>query len=86
MACQVFFTLLAQKEPYPFIGKTHKFKNLLNLMTLECIYVGYDSTNFNTNAYGIELADYGHPKVDEGLPQYNLGLCSEPEGFYTVVL
>ena len=40
--------------------------------TKECIYVGYDSTNFNTNAQGIELADYGHPKVDEGLPQYNL--------------
>lgn len=40
--------------------------------TKECVYVGYDSTNFNTNAYGIELADYGHPKVDEGLPQYNL--------------
>ena len=38
----------------------------------ECIYIGYDSTNFNTNAQGIELADYGHPKVDEGLPQYNL--------------
>lgn len=40
--------------------------------TNECIYIGYDSTNFNTNAQGIELADYGHPKVDEGLPQYNL--------------
>lgn len=40
--------------------------------TKECIYIGYDSTNFNTNAHGIELADYGHPKVDEGLPQYNL--------------
>ena len=40
--------------------------------TKECIYIGYDSTNFNTSAQGIELADYGHPKVDEGLPQYNL--------------
>ena len=40
--------------------------------TKECIYIGYDSTNFNTSSYGIELADYGHPKVDEGLPQYNL--------------
>ena len=40
--------------------------------TIECIYIGYDSTNFNTSAQGIELADYGHPKVDEGLPQYNL--------------
>ncbi len=45
--------------------------NSLN-MNDECIYIGYDSTNFNTNACGIELADYGHPKVDEGLPQYNL--------------
>ncbi len=40
--------------------------------TKECIYIGYDSTNFNTNAQGIELADYGHPKVDEGLEQCNL--------------
>lgn len=45
--------------------------NQLN-KTDECIYIGYDSTNFNTYAQGIELADYGHPKVDEGLPQYNL--------------
>ena len=30
----VFYTSYAKKEPYPFIGKTHKFKNLLNLMTL----------------------------------------------------
>lgn len=45
--------------------------NQLN-KTNECIYIGYDSTNFNTYAQGIELADYGHPKVDEGLPQYNL--------------
>lgn len=38
--------------------------------TKECIYLGYDSTNFNTFSKGIELADFGHPKVDEGLPQY----------------
>ena len=32
----MFFTLLAQKkESYLFIGKTHKFKNSLNLMTLQ---------------------------------------------------
>lgn len=32
----MFFTLLAQKkESYLFIGKTHKFKNSLNLMTLD---------------------------------------------------
>ena len=31
----VFYTSCTKKEPYLFIGKTHKFKNLLNLMTLE---------------------------------------------------
>lgn len=45
----------------------------------ECIYIGYDSTNFNTCAAGIELADYGHPKVDEGLPQVNLSYTVRQE-------
>ena len=36
------------------------------------IYIGYDSTNFNTYAQGIELSDYGKAKLDEGLPQINL--------------
>ena len=36
------------------------------------IYIGYDSTNFNSYAHGIELSDYGKPKLDEGLPQINL--------------
>ena len=31
----VFYTSCTKKEPYLFIGKTHKFKNLLNLMTLQ---------------------------------------------------
>ncbi len=30
----VFYTSCIKKEPYLFIGKTHKFKNCLNLMTL----------------------------------------------------
>ena len=30
----VFYTSCTKKEPYLFIGKTHKFKNSLNLMTL----------------------------------------------------
>ena len=47
--------------------------------TEECIYLGYDSTNFNTYSKGIELADYGHPKVDEGLPQYNLSYSVKQE-------
>ena len=45
----------------------------------DCVYIGYDSTNFNTHAQGIELADYGHSKVDEGLPQYNLAYAVNQE-------
>ena len=37
----VFYTSCAKKEPYLFIGKTHKFKNSLNLMTL---YSGFNLT------------------------------------------
>ena len=33
----VFYTSCTKKEPYLFIGKTHKFKNCLNLMTLDRI-------------------------------------------------
>ena len=33
----VFYTSCTKKEPYLFIGKTHKFKNCLNLMTLDMI-------------------------------------------------
>ena len=36
------------------------------------VYIGYDSTNINNQAKGIELAEYGHPKIDVGVPQVNL--------------
>ena len=45
----------------------------------EYIYLNYDSTNFNTHADGIEIADYGHAKVDEGLPQFNLSYSIRQE-------
>lgn len=39
----VFYTSCTKKEPYLFIGKTHKFKNCLNLMTLRTdIDIHYD--------------------------------------------
>ena len=45
----VFYTSCTKKEPYPFIGKTHKFENLLNLMTLHI----YSSvfTNYNMDSF-----------------------------------
>ena len=36
--------------------------------------VGFDSTNQNTNSHGIELAEYGHPKVKENLPDINTAM------------
>ena len=39
------------------------------------LYISYDSTNMNTSSVGIELAEVGHPKVDEDLPQVNLSLA-----------
>lgn len=41
----------------------------------DIVYLSYDSTNMNTYSSGIELAEYGHPKIDEGLPQVNLSLA-----------
>ena len=36
------------------------------------IYISYDSTNMNTQAEGIEMAEYGHAKEDSEIPQVNL--------------
>ena len=36
--------------------------------------VGFDSTNQNTNSHGIELAEYGHAKVKENLPDINTAM------------
>lgn len=40
------------------------------------IYINYDSTNMNTSSKGIELAEYGHAKKDENLPQINISYAS----------
>lgn len=39
---------------------------------IQDVYVSYDSTNMNTTAHGIELAEYGHAKDDDEKPQVNL--------------
>ena len=40
----VFYTSCTKKEPYLFIGKTHKFKNCLNLMTLDWFVDSYSDS------------------------------------------
>ena len=36
------------------------------------IYISYDSTNMNTKAEGVEMAEYGHAKEDSSIPQVNI--------------
>ena len=43
------------------------------------VYVSYDSTNMNCAAKGIEMADYGHPKIDIGEPVVNVGIASKQD-------
>jgi len=54
--------------------KNELFLNAWNLLerNKDKLYISYDSTNMNTNSIGIELAEVGHAKEDEDLPQVNL--------------
>lgn len=45
--------------------------------TFDSIYLSYDSTNYNTNSEGIEIAEFGHPKIDEDLPIINMSLAAD---------
>ena len=45
----------------------------------EKIYVSYDSTNKNCQAGDIELVEYGHPKVDFGLPVFNYAIAYDTD-------
>lgn len=42
---------------------------------LEKIYISYDSTNKNCQAGDIEMVEFGHPKVDVGLPVFNYAVA-----------
>jgi len=39
------------------------------------IYISYDSTNKNSEAGDIDFVEYGHPKVDAGLPVLNISVA-----------
>lgn len=41
----------------------------------EKIYISYDSTNKACQAGDIEIVEYGHPKVDQGLPIFNYAMA-----------
>ena len=39
------------------------------------IYISYDSTNKNSQAGDLDMAEFGHPKDDQGLPIFNVALA-----------
>ena len=41
----------------------------------EKIYISYDSTNKGCQAGDIDIVEYGHPKVDEGIPVFNYSVA-----------
>ena len=49
-------------------------KSWVNVIPKDDIYIAYDSTNINTYGEGIDLAEYGHAKDNDELPQVNVSL------------
>lgn len=45
----------------------------------EKIYISYDSTNKNCQAGDLELVEYGHAKVDVGLPIFNYSVAYDTD-------
>lgn len=72
----VFYTSCTKKEPYLFIGKTHKFKNCLNLMTLNLSYTLFSCKKsiFNDILYLIHKKTHKNEvKFSEfGITKFNL--------------
>jgi hypothetical protein len=45
----------------------------------EKIYISYDSTNKNSQAGNVSIMEYGHPKVDVGLPIFNYAVAYDTD-------
>jgi hypothetical protein len=45
----------------------------------EKIYISYDSTNKNSQAGDVSFVEYGHPKVDVGLPVFNYAVAYDTD-------
>jgi transposase len=43
------------------------------------VYISYDSTNMNTKAEGVEMAEYGYAKDDDSVPQVNISYAVNQE-------
>ena len=76
----VFYTSCTKKEPYLFIGKTHKFKNCLNLMTLEegCQFLCDDNNKgYAVTADGADKVTITSGKIKVEGDYYNLSAAMQ---------
>ncbi len=76
-----FLKSFSDKEKEVFLDVWNKIND-----KQDKLYINYDSTNMNTSSSGIELAEYGHAKKDEGLPQINISLAASKDRplFYNI--
>ena len=59
-----------------FMGRYRQNYQRLLKGTGECV-VGFDSTNQNTSAKGMAMAEYGHPKKKAGIPDVSTALFTD---------
>lgn len=60
------FQTITKEKTVEFLNQWNENRN-----KLERIYISYDSTNKSTEAGDIDIAEFGHAKIDEGLPVVN---------------
>ncbi len=65
-----FLNSLGNEAPVEFLNEWNAARD-----HREKIYISYDSTNKNCQAGDLELVEFGHPKVDAGLPIFNYAIA-----------
>jgi len=65
-----FLKGIAKDQTVGFLNEWNRKRN-----HRERIYISYDSTNKSSQAGDLELVEYGHPKVDSGLPVFNYAIA-----------
>lgn len=71
-----FFLDMSENERRMFLGVWNQSKD-----HEQKIYISYDSTNKNCQAGDMDLAEFGHPKDDRGLPVINMSMAYDTENW-----
>jgi transposase len=65
-----FLSSITSDDKVGFLNKWNASRN-----HREQIYISYDSTNKNCQAGDIEMAEFGHPKDNQGIPIFNYSVA-----------